>query len=115
MRASYAALETIVVTATKRSESMQDVPVSVQALNGQAMKNLGVATFGEYIKFLPNVVQQGSGPGRNEIYIRGAATEQTSTVVFYSGCFAKQSHVQPDVYRKCRARVQVPRVRRPLA
>ena len=33
-----AALETIVVTATKRSESMQDVPVSVQALNGQAMK-----------------------------------------------------------------------------
>ncbi|HAU68549.1 MAG TPA: TonB-dependent receptor [Gammaproteobacteria bacterium] len=70
-----AALETIVVTATKRSESMQDVPVSVQALNGQAMKNLGVATFGEYIKFLPNVVQQGSGPGRNEIYIRGAAVD----------------------------------------
>ena len=76
-----AQLEEIVVTATKRSESMQDIPVAVQAINGAAMKQLGVATFDEYVKFLPNVVQQGSGPGRNEIYIRGAATEQSGTTV----------------------------------
>ncbi len=60
---------------------MQDVPVAVQALNGRAMKSLGVATFDEYIKFLPNVTQQGVAPGRSEIYIRGAATEQTSSFV----------------------------------
>ena len=78
---AHAAIEEIVVTATKRSESMQDIPVSIQALNGAAMKNLGVSTFDEYVKFLPNVVKQGVGPGRSEIYIRGAATEQTSTTV----------------------------------
>ncbi|MEO0368380.1 MAG: Plug domain-containing protein, partial [Pseudomonadota bacterium] len=76
-----AQLEEIVVTATKRAESMQDIPVAVQAINGDAMKQLGVATFDEYIKFLPNVVQQGVGPGRSEIYIRGAATEQSNTTV----------------------------------
>lgn len=79
--ASAAALEEIVVTATKRAESMQSVPVAVQAINGDTMKKLGVTTFDEYVKFLPNVVQQGSGPGRNEIYIRGAATEQSNTTV----------------------------------
>ena len=76
-----AELEEIVVTATKRPESLQDVPVAVQAVNGAAMKALGVSTFDEYVKFLPNVTQQGRGPGRNEIYIRGVATEQSNTTV----------------------------------
>ena len=76
-----AELEEVIVTATKRAESMQDIPVAVQAVNGEAMEQLGVSTFDEYIKFLPNVTQQGRGPGRNEIYIRGVATEQSNTTV----------------------------------
>ncbi len=76
-----AQLEEIVVTATKRAESMQDIPVSIQAMNGDTMKQLGVSNFEEYIGFLPNVEKQGAGPGRNEIYIRGAATEQSPTSV----------------------------------
>lgn len=76
-----AQIETIEVTATKRTESIQDVPVSVSALNGQALENLGVESFGDYVEFLPNVVFQGTGPGQNEIYIRGAATTQTNISV----------------------------------
>ena len=57
-----AQLEEIVVTATKRAEPMQDIPVAVQAVNGETMEQLGVSTFDEYIKFLPNVTQQGRGP-----------------------------------------------------
>ena len=76
-----AQLEEIVVTATKRAEPMQDIPVAVQAVNGETMEQLGVSTFDEYIKFLPNVTQQGRGPGRSEIYIRGVATEQANTTV----------------------------------
>ncbi|WP_158967846.1 TonB-dependent receptor [Paraglaciecola sp. L3A3] len=76
-----AQIETIEVTATKRSESIQDVPVSVSALNGQALENLGVESFSDYVEFLPNVVFQGTGPGQNEIYIRGAATTQTNISV----------------------------------
>ena len=78
---AQAQLEEIVVTATKRAESAQDIPVAIQAINGDTLEKLGVATFDEYIKFLPNVTQQGRGPGRSEIYIRGVATEQSNNTV----------------------------------
>ena len=73
-----ASIETIEVTATKRSESIQDVPVAVSALSGDALENMGIDNFQDYVEFLPNVVFQGTGPGQNEIYIRGAATTQSS-------------------------------------
>ena len=80
-KTAKAQIETIQVTATKRTESIQDVPVSVSALNGEALENLGVENFSDYVEFLPNVVFQGTGPGQNEIYIRGAATSQTNIAV----------------------------------
>lgn len=76
-----AKIEVIEVTATKRSASIQEVPVTVTALTGDSLEKLGVANFDEYVEFLPNVVFQGTGPGQNEIYIRGAATTQTSIAV----------------------------------
>lgn len=74
-------IEEVVVTATKRAESTQDIPVSVQAITGEDMKEAGVATFEEYIVYLPNVVRSGRGPGKNDLYIRGAATEQAGVTV----------------------------------
>jgi iron complex outermembrane receptor protein len=74
-------IETIEVTATKRAESIQDVPVTVSAISGDSLETLGVDNFEAYVEFLPNVVFQGTGPGQNEIYIRGAATSQTSISV----------------------------------
>jgi len=76
-----AKIEVIEVTATKRSESIQAVPVTVTALTGDSLEKLGVANFDEYVEFLPNVIFQGTGPGQNEIYIRGAATSQTNIAV----------------------------------
>jgi len=78
---AHAQLEEIVVTATKRAESSQDIPVAIQAISSESLEELGVNTFEEYVKYLPNVVQQGRGPGRNEIYIRGVATEQSNNTV----------------------------------
>jgi len=74
-------IEVIEVTATKRTESIQEVPVTVTALTGNSLEILGVANFDQYVEFLPNVVFQGTGPGQNEIYIRGAATTQTNISV----------------------------------
>jgi len=74
-------IEVIEVTATKRAESIQDVPVTVTALTGDSLEKLGVSNFDQYVEFLPNVVFQGTGPGQNEIYIRGAATTQTNISV----------------------------------
>ena len=76
-----AKIEVIEVTATKRTESIQDVPITVTALTGDSLEKLGVSNFDQYVEFLPNVTFQGTGPGQNEIYIRGAATSQTSIAV----------------------------------
>ena len=64
-------LQEITVTATRRSQSMQDVPIAMQAFTGQALQQLNVSTFDDYIKYLPNVTSANNGPGQNEIFMRG--------------------------------------------
>ena len=76
-----AELETLVVTATKRTESAQEVSIALQAVSEDTMRDLAIETFDEYVEFLPNVVATGNGPGKKEIYIRGSATEQTSVTI----------------------------------
>ncbi len=66
-----AAIEEIVVTATKRSASAQSIPVTIQAISEESLQDLGVANFKDYIRNLAGVVSGGRGPGRNEIFIRG--------------------------------------------
>ena len=76
-----AQIEEIIVTATKRAESTQDIPVSVSALQGDDLNELRISTFDDYVRYLPNVVTMGTGPGQSELYIRGAATEQSKITV----------------------------------
>ncbi|HLQ12041.1 MAG TPA: TonB-dependent receptor [Steroidobacteraceae bacterium] len=64
-------LEEVVVTAQRRSENMQDVPISMQAFTGQALQQLNVSTLEDYIKFLPAVTSAANGPGQNEVFMRG--------------------------------------------
>src|SRR5450432_1467980 len=65
------ALEEITVTAQRRSQSMQDVPISMQAFTGQALQQLNISTFDDYIKYLPNVTSANNGTGQNEVFMRG--------------------------------------------
>src|SRR3984885_11636575 len=64
-------IEEITVTAQRRTQSMQDVPISMQAFTGQALQQLNITTFDDYIKYLPNVTSANNGPGQNEIFMRG--------------------------------------------
>ena len=67
----------VIVTAQKRSESLQDVPISIDALGEEKMKELNVQNFKDYVQFLPSVTMQpspGSGSGFNAVYMRGVAT-----------------------------------------
>lgn len=75
------AIEEVVVTATKRSESMQDIPLAVQAMGAQQLEDQNVQSFEDYVKFLPNVNAGGRGPGQSEIYIRGAAVDAINITV----------------------------------
>jgi outer membrane receptor protein involved in Fe transport len=69
-----AEIEEVTVTATKRPESLQDVPIAVSALTEDSLDQLGIANFGDYLLELPGVTAGGSGPGQNTIYIRGVAS-----------------------------------------
>jgi iron complex outermembrane receptor protein len=64
-------LEEITVTAQRRSESIQNVPISMQAFTSETLQQLNVSTFDDYIKFLPNVTTANNGPGQNEVFMRG--------------------------------------------
>jgi len=65
---------TIVVTAQKRSEDLQDVPVSVAAIGEEQLEELNIDTFDDYLEQLPSVTAGGTGPGQSTIYIRGLAS-----------------------------------------
>jgi outer membrane receptor protein involved in Fe transport len=67
-------LEEIVVTAQKRTEDMQKVPISMQVLGGEKLEQLQVNSFDDYAKFLPSVSFQTLGPGQAELYFRGIAS-----------------------------------------
>jgi iron complex outermembrane receptor protein len=74
-------IEEIIVTASKRSESMQDVPLAVQAISSEQLKDLNIQSFSDYVNYLPSVNFGGRGPGQNEIYIRGAAVDAINITV----------------------------------
>ncbi len=67
-------VQEIVVTATKQSENLQDVPIAVSAIGEQQLDELSIATFSDYLDQLPSVTAGGSGPGQSTIYIRGLAS-----------------------------------------
>ena len=81
----------IVVTATRRSENLQDVPIAVQALTGETLSALNVVNFDKLIEYLPNVRTGGRGPGQSQIYIRGLSTDTQSILV------AGSAGVNPNV------------------
>ena len=71
-------IEEVIVTATKREESAQDIPVTVLALDESTMKELQIGNFDDYVSYMPNVTNAGRGPGQSSIYIRGMATSTIS-------------------------------------
>ena len=69
--AASSGLEEITVTAQRRSESIQNVPITIQAITGETLGQLSVTTFDDVIKLLPNVTFSSNGPGQGNIYMRG--------------------------------------------
>lgn len=63
-------IETVVVTAEKRVENVQDVPISMSVVSGKTLENMNVHTFEDLAKYVPNLAIQPT-PGANQIYIRG--------------------------------------------
>src|SRR4249919_2760703 len=75
-----ATLDTVTVTALKREQDLQKVPISVQAVGEQELERHDVASFQDYAKLIPSVsfgTAGGgvfSGPGFLQVYMRGVAS-----------------------------------------
>lgn len=64
-------LEEVVVTATKRSASLQDVPISISALGQDDLDNLNITNFQDYVMQMPSVSFTQRRPGQANLFMRG--------------------------------------------
>lgn len=63
--------EVIMITATKRSSSIQETPMSVSALTGDTLEKLGVNDFSDFVGSIPGLSLRDNGPGQSRPVIRG--------------------------------------------
>ena len=63
----------IIITATKREENLQDVPINVIALGTRRLDQLNISRFEDYTKQLPSVSFLTTQPGVTTVYMRGVS------------------------------------------
>ena len=69
-------LEEIVVTATKRSTSIQDVPFSINAQTAADIQRAGAGTLEDLSRNVAGLAIQNLGPGQSQVAIRGVSAGQ---------------------------------------
>jgi iron complex outermembrane receptor protein len=72
-------IQEIIVTAQRRSENIQNVPIAIQALTGETLGQLNVTNFDDLVKYLPNVSASSNGPGQSQIFMRGLSVGDQGT------------------------------------
>ena len=77
--------EVIVVTATKRAENLQDVPIAITAITTKTLDDLQVNDFDDYARLVPSLSSKAGGgggsadgPGTNNVYFRGVASGENA-------------------------------------
>lgn len=68
----------IVVTATKRVENLQDVPIAITAFGTKTLEDNQVQSFDDYAKMIPSLSMQSLGPGAANVYFRGVASGENA-------------------------------------
>ena len=100
-------IEEVVVTAQKRSQSLQDVPISIDVLAAADLENLGVTDLEDFVQMMPSANYTSTGPGTGDIYIRGIssggenALGSTPNVAVYldeQPVTAVNSYLNPHIY-----------------
>jgi outer membrane receptor protein involved in Fe transport len=66
-------LDEVVVTARKRSETMMDVPISINVVSQETIERLGAEDFTDLLSSVPSLTAYQNGPGRTRLSIRGIA------------------------------------------
>lgn len=70
-------IEEIIVTAEKRSASVQDVGIAISALDAQTIERLNARDIADLQGIVPNLVisEQGLGPSMTQLAIRGVSSQ----------------------------------------
>lgn len=92
---AMAQLEEVIVTATKRAESVQDIPMSVQAFSGERLDAMGISELGDLATTVPNF-SIGDGVTTNLITMRGMGSGEDrsfeqSVSMFVDGIYMPRS------------------------
>ena len=102
---SGGALQEVIVTARKRVENLQDVPLSVDVFTAQDMQKLGIASLDDYVQKDPTLSFVSVGPGTQVVVMRGASDgsnpnySNTSAVGFFlDDASLSWGSVQPDLH-----------------
>lgn len=68
-------LEEVLVTATKRTENLMDIPQSIQAISEMQIKQAGLYSLDDYARFIPSMSYVSLNPGQAKIIFRGIADD----------------------------------------
>ena len=95
-------LEEIIVTAQKRSQSVQEIPATIQAISQEALAVMGAKSIEDYARFVPSVNVVSYGSGSATIVFRGAITGpgyigQGTSSVYLDEISVTQTGAQPDI------------------
>jgi iron complex outermembrane receptor protein len=91
------ALEEVIVTAQKRAESLQDVPLAITAISGEDLKDLGIANIKSVSEHVPGFAMGQFNPGQPQMYIRGIGTnirgaaEDPGVIVFVDEVYVSRA------------------------
>jgi iron complex outermembrane receptor protein len=98
-------LQEVVVTARKREENLQDVPVSIDVFSQQDMKNLAINNMDDYMQKVPSISYISTGPGTQLFVMRGVSdgsnpnyANTSSTGFFVDDMSMSSSGAQPDLH-----------------
>jgi outer membrane receptor protein involved in Fe transport len=73
----------IVVTATRREQSLQDVPLAVAAISGDTLRKAHVTSFQDLVRVAPSLNVQSFGAAATQFIIRGIASDTAATTGIY--------------------------------
>ena len=70
---STSTLEEVIVTARKRTENLQDVPISIDVYTSKDLQNLAISQFEDYATMTPSISFVSAGPGTQTFVMRGVS------------------------------------------
>src|ERR1700730_6440187 len=112
--ASGGGLQEVVVTARKREENLQDVPLSIDVFTKRDMQNLGIASFDDYAQKVPSISFISTGPGTQVFVMRGVSdgsnpnySNTSATGYFIDDMSLSWQGVQPDLHLYDIERIEV--------